>query len=306
MGESKKGKRSFVKAFAIGYLVWHAFVTFVTVVALGYVTYALVANVGDVRIPASVPVLGLSVSTLLLICIAWVICLAVALAGFAFALGSLGVLRVERSRLVLLGRVMLCLCIVDVAFGFIQANAVTVVSSIAAAILSAALLNEAEPKRGENKPEAEEEADWEPNADDHEGLHLFRMCDGYALIMTVWGALRILSGMATIFGGGLSLGDEATLQRLVSGVLACIVGGYLLTIGRFGKMSLRNVSKLKTFWMLSVVGMVLSVPGVISVVFWFFRGAGVSRGDIYCSLLDFCLCAAGFFYAKKLSELSKR
>ncbi len=306
MGENKKGKRSFVMAFAIGYLVWHALDTIATVLTLGYVTYALVANTGDALIPESVPVLGLTVPMLLMVCVAWVICAAVALAGFAFALGSLGALKVERTRLVVLGRIMLCLCIVNVAFGFIQKNAVIVVSSVVAALLSAALLNEAEPKRGERPSEANEEPGWEPSADDHEALHLFRMCDGYALIMTVWGALRILNGMATIFGDGLSLGGDVAAQHLVSGTLACIAGAYLLAIGRFGKMSLRNVAKLKTFWMLSVVGMVLSVPGVISVVFWFFHGAGISRGDAFCSLLDFCLCAAGFFYAKKLSELSKR
>lgn len=306
MGESNQGKRPFVKVFAIGYLVWHVIDSAAMLLGLGYLTYELVANAGETRLPATVPVLSFSVPTLVLIGIAWAICILVAIAGFAFALGSLGAVKVDRSRLVILGRVMLCLCIIEVAFGFVQSNAVTVTSSVVAALLSSALLNEAEPKRAKKAGEEANADDWEPSKDDRESLHLFRMCDGYALIMTVWGALRILSGMATIFGDGLSLADEAGIQRLVSGVAACVVGSYLLAIGRFGKMSLRNATKLKTFWRLSVAGMVLALPGAVSVGYWYLSGAGVSRGDLFCSLLDFCLCSAGFFYAKKLSELSRR
>ncbi len=328
MAKTDTARRLSLKPFAVGYLVWHCLTSLVTICLLGCVSLQFFAYVGWEGL--TIPVLGLPVSVLLLLIAGWVFSILVAVSGVLFALGSIGRWEAPENTVSTLGRSMLAICALELVLGVIQGNFFTLLSKAISILLTGAILHELK-EAGETAEESD--GDLSANSEQSETnprdatvsntadcstqaahtassktagyasvRHLARMCEGYSLIMFFWGALRLLTGIAEIFNGGFSASDEGSVHRVISGAVLVGVGIYLIAVGRYGKASTADRSRLKTFRTLSIVGLCASVGSVIPTVVWATAGSELSTGDLFCSTVDLALYAAGVFYAHKLSQ----
>ncbi len=381
MGEKAGFKPSMLKPFAIGYLVWHILTSLITLALLGHVSVNFFA-LANFR-ALTMPVLGFTVNVGLLVIAGWVIYVLLVLAGLAFGLGAIGVWKGFSRHALAVGRVMLVLCVLNLVFGLVQANILTILSEGITILLTGALIHElnqeareslevsagwgdatgdsspqsnaathmnsdpgsatnnavgsrraavvptacdacsvdvcktdsAVPPAGEqntnpstsacSRTTGERDSPVPVPAFDEESRKLQRLFEGYVLIMFVWGALRVLSGLAVVFNGGFAVTDEPSVRRVVTGGLIALVGLYLVVTGRYGKAALSSTEKLAVFRRLGIIGLVLSVLGFAPTLVWAVSSAQLLSSDMFCSAINLALFAASVYYADALEKSLK-
>jgi len=130
----------------------------------------------------------------------------------------------------------------------------------------------------------------------------FRATSGYATIMLVWGALRVLYGIATLISLPLASGARFVMYGLASSLVIMCVGVYLIVAGRYGKTALSGSGKLDTFMGLCRIGVIVAGAALVLFVFLLLGGLAPAAGETFCAVVDLALCGAGLFSASKLNE----
>ena len=320
MGETdSRGRMSLIRPLSCAYLVWLAISLLCVAVTLGYTTLAYAGLVSTAsELYPTTQVLGFQISVWVLIVASWVIFAAVAFVGSLFGIRAFNLPRNPgiRDNATKCGRIVFSLSFVDLLFSVFQQNATSSISSIVSVGLSGFLLLEvaryspsvedvatSSSKRSVSAIEAVslEQALEETLSKD--AKELYRLLRGYSTIMLVWGLLRLLSGVSQVFGRGYVTGDAESLRNAIAGADVCLVGIYLLVTGRYGKLALAGDRNLKTFSILSGVGLVISALTLIPVLLWWWQGGVLAAGDVFCVFADLALYAAGVFYARSLDRL---
>ncbi len=303
MDENAGSKPSMLKPFAIGYLVWHVLTSLVTLALLGYVSanFFALANFWAL----TMPVLGLTVSVALLVIAGWVIYVLLVLAGLAFGLGAIGVWGGFSRHALAIGRVMLALCVLNLVFGLVQANILTILSEGITILLTGALIHELKQETRESLDASAGGGDATGSVASHSNNATYMRFEGYVLIMFVWGALRVLSGLAMVFNGGFAITDEPSVRRVVTGGLIALVGLYLVVTGRYGKAALASTKKLVVFRRLGIIGLVLSALGFAPTLVWAVSSAQLLSSDMFCTIINLALYAASVYYANALEKSLK-
>lgn len=320
MGETdSRGRMSLIRPLSCAYLVWLSISLLCVAVTLGYTTLAYAGLVSTAsELYPTTQVLGFQISVWVLLVASWVIFAAVAFVGSlfgirAFKLPSNPGIRDSATKY---GRIVFSLSFLDLLFSVFQQNATSSISSIVSVGLSGFLLLEvarfapnteevatSSSKRSVSAIEAiglEQELEESLSRDAKE---LYRLLRGYSTIMLIWGLLRLLSGVSQVFGRGYVAGDAESLRNAIAGADVCLVGIYLLVTGRYGKLALAGGRNLKTFSILSGVGLVISALTLIPVFLWWWQGRALAAGDVFCVVVDLALYAAGVFYARSLDRL---
>lgn len=320
MGETdSRGRMSLIRPLSCAYLVWLAISLLCVAVILGYTTLAYAGLVSTAsELYPTTQVLGFHISVWVILAASWVIFAAVAFVGSLFGIRAFMLPRNPgiRDGAIKCGRIVFSLSFVDLLFSVFQQNATSSISSIVSVGLSGFLLLEvaryvpnteevatSSSKRSVSAIEAigfEQELEETLSKDAKE---LYRLLRGYSTIMLVWGLLRLLSGVSQVFGRGYVTGDAESLRNAIAGADVCLVGIYLLVTGRYGKLALAGGRNLKTFSILSGVGLVISALTLIPVFLWWWQGGVLAAGDVFCTVADLALYAAGVFYARSLDRL---
>lgn len=320
MGETdSRGRMSLIRPLSCAYLVWLAISLLCVAAILGYTTLAYAGLVSTAsELYPTTQVLGFQVSVWVLIVASWVIFAAVAFVGSLFGIQAFKLPNNPgiRDSVTKCGRIVFSLSFVDLLFSVFQQNATSSISSIVSVGLSGFLLLEvaryapiskevaaSSSRHGVSAIEAigfEQELEESLSKDAKE---LYRLLRGYSTIMLVWGLLRLLSGVSQVFGRGYVAGDADSLRGVIAGVDVCLIGIYLLVTGRYGKLALAGGRNLKTFSILSGVGLVISALTLIPVFLWWWQGGMLAAGDVFCVVADLALYTAGVFYARSLDRL---
>ena len=320
MGETdSRGRMSLIRPLSCAYLVWLAISLLCVAAILVYTTFAYAGLVSTAsELYPTTQVLGFQVSVWVLIVASWVIFAAVAFVGSLFGIRAFKLPNNPgiRDSVTKCGRIVFSLSFLDLLFSVFQQNATSSISSIVSVGLSGFLLLEVARYAPNTKKVAASSSRHCVSAIEAIGLEqeleeslskdakeLYRLLRGYSTIMLVWGLLRLLSGVSQVFGRGYVIGDADSLRNVIAGVDVCLIGIYLLVTGRYGKLALAGGRNLKTFSILSGVGLVISALTLIPVFLWWWQGGVLAVGDVFCVIADLALYTAGVFYARSLDRL---
>lgn len=320
MGETdSRGRMSLIRPLSCAYLVWLTISLLCVAAILGYTTLAYAGLVSTAsELYPTTQVLGFQVSVWVLIVASWVIFVAVAFVGSLFGIRAFKLPRNPdiRDSVTKCGRIVFSLSFLDLLFSVFQQNATSSISSVVSVGLSGFLLLEVTRYTPKTKQVADPSSRHGVSAIEAIGLEqeleeslskdakeLYRLLRGYSTIMLVWGLLRLLCGVSQVFGRGYVTGDVDSLRNVIAGVDVCLIGIYLLVTGRYGKLALAGGRNLKTFSILSGVGLVISALTLIPVFIWWQQGGALAVGDVFCVVADLALYAAGVFYARSLDRL---
>lgn len=99
------------------------------------------------------------------------------------------------------------------------------------------------------------------------------------IISIIFGVLGIIGGIMAIAGGsflgiGLAIGEVQASQDIAAGVGLLGLGGLLILIGAviellsgiFSVRASKDISKIMPAWVFSLIGLILSVPGLIAAI----------------------------------------
>ena len=99
------------------------------------------------------------------------------------------------------------------------------------------------------------------------------------IISIIFGVLGIIGGIMAIAGGsflgiGLAIGEVQASQDIAAGVGLLGLGGLLILIGAviellsgiFSVRAAKDISKIMPAWVFSLIGLILSVPGLIAAI----------------------------------------
>lgn len=99
------------------------------------------------------------------------------------------------------------------------------------------------------------------------------------IISIIFGVLGIIGGIMAIAGGsflgiGLAIGEVPASQDIAAGVGLLGLGGLLILIGAviellsgiFSVRAAKDISKIMPAWVFSLIGLILSVPGLIAAI----------------------------------------
>lgn len=320
MGETdSRGRMSLIRPLSCAYLVWLVISLLCVAAILVYTTLAYAGLVSTAsELYPTTQVLGFQVSVWVLIMASWVIFAAVAFVGSLFGIRAFKLPNNPgiRDSVTKCGRIVFSLSFVDLLFSIFQQNATRSISSIVSVGLSGFLLLEVARYAPNTKKVAASSSRHGVSAIEAIGLEqeleeslskdakeLYRLLRGYSTIMLVWGLLRLLCGVSQVFGRGYVAGDTDSLRGVIAGADVCLIGIYLLVTGRYGKLALAGGRNLKTFSILSGVGLVISALTLIPVFLWWWQGGVLAAGDVFCVVADLALYTAGVFYARSLDRL---
>ena len=292
MSQTQDNEGRGLRVLAIGYLVWEAFQSVVGTVLLALVTAAYAgAYPVEGELSLRVPMLGGSVSVWVLIVAVWVV----------------------------LGRVVVAVNVAAVLVSLVQASAPFGLASIVSLLLSGTVALQVRscedsgagpnpevgevPKRSFLVDVAQHTPEREAGLNDAE-LQVFRLVGGYSTIMLVWGALRILMGLASLFASpaAQSVPNVPVVRLAVSAYLVAS-GVYFLVVGRVGKRSLFGGSSLHAFFVMGAIGLVLSALALVTYLVWQVTGWEPAARDVFVSAIDLALFGLGCVYARKLETL---
>ena len=207
-----------LKPLGVGYLVWHCISKLAILVILMFTTLAY-AGIYSVQgqLPQTVSLMGFDVSAWLFIGGSWAILALVTLAGISFAVSALTFQRehVRLTRAIILGRIMFALCVIDLLTSVVQGDSVSIITGSVSLVLTGSLALEVRRASRGIDQDAPQKS-FVAEAIDEEPVRLeslsdaarsrFRATSGYATIMLVWGALRVLYGIATLISLPLASG----------------------------------------------------------------------------------------------------
>lgn len=322
MSQTQENEGRGLKVLAISYLVWEAFQSVVGTVLLALVTAAYAgAYPVEGELSLRVPMLGGSVSVWVLIVAGWVVLALSCVIGVALGVEALLLsTRMRRSRhTVVLGRVVVAVNVAAVLVSLVQASAPFGLASIVSLLLSGTValqVRSCEDSGAEPNPEvgevpkrsflvdvAQHTPEREAGLNDAE-LQVFRLVGGYSTIMLVWGALRILMGLASLFASpaAQSVPNVPVVRLAVSAYLVAS-GVYFLVVGRVGKRSLFGGSSLHAFFVMGAIGLVLSALALVTYLVWQVMGWEPAARDVFVSAIDLALFGLGCVYARKLETL---
>ena len=312
MADEKHDAPRSIKPLAIGYLVWHCVSSLAILVILTFTTLAY-AGVYSVQedLPQTVTLMGWPISAWLFIVGSWIAMGLVLVAGVSFAVFALTAQNMpERfGRAIVLGRVMFCLCALDLVFCIIQGDPVSLVATIISASLTAALalevraLSKAAAQSMPKKSFVAESIDEEPIREELlEGYvrSLFKATTGYCTIMLAWGVLRVVYGLSSLIALPLALGGREATFGLVSSLVIMAIGVYLILSGRSGKTALSGSGSLSRFLLMCKVGVIVSGGALALFVFLLLLGTAPTSGEVFCAVVDLALCFAGLFNGSRL------
>lgn len=303
-----------LKPLGVGYLVWHCISKLAILVILMFTTLAY-AGIYSVQgqLPQTVSLMGFDVSAWLFIGGSWAILALVTLAGISFAVSALTFQRehVRLTRAIILGRIMFALCVIDLLTSVVQGDSVSIITGSVSLVLTGSLALEVR-RASRGIDQGAPQKSFVAEAIDEEPVRLeslsdaarsrFRATSGYATIMLVWGALRVLYGIATLISLPLASGARFAMYGLASSLLIMCVGFYLIVAGRYGKTALSGSGKLDTFMGLCRIGVIVAGAALVLFVFLLLGGLAPTAGETFCAVVDLALCGAGLFSASKLNE----
>lgn len=303
-----------LKPLGVGYLVWHCISKLAILVILMFTTLAY-AGIYSVQgqLPQTVSLMGFDVSAWLFIGGSWAILALVTLAGISFAVSALTFQRehVRLTRAIILGRIMFALCVIDLLTSVVQGDSVSIITGSVSLVLTGSLALEVRRASRGIDQDAPQKS-FVAEAIDEEPVRLeslsdsarsrFRATSGYATIMLVWGALRVLYGIATLISLPLASGARFVMYGLASSLVIMCVGVYLIVAGRYGKTALSGSGKLDTFMGLCRIGVIVAGAALVLFVFLLLGGLAPTAGETFCAVVDLALCGAGLFSASKLNE----
>lgn len=303
-----------LKPLGVGYLVWHCISKLAILVILMFTTLAY-AGIYSVQgqLPQTVSLMGFDVSAWLFIGGSWAILALVTLAGISFAVSALTFQRehVRLTRAIILGRIMFALCVIDLLTSVVQGDSVSIITGSVSLVLTGSLALEVRRSSRGIDQDAPQKS-FVAEAIDEEPVRLeslsdtarsrFRATSGYATIMLVWGALRVLYGIATLISLPLASDARYVMYGLASSLVIMCVGVYLIVAGRYGKTALSGSGKLDTFMGLCRIGVIVAGAALVLFVFLLLGGLAPAAGETFCAVVDLALCGAGLFSASKLNE----
>lgn len=303
-----------LKPLGVGYLVWHCISKLAILVILMFTTLAY-AGIYSVQgqLPQTVSLMGFDVSAWLFIGGSWAILALVTLAGISFAVSALTFQRehVRLTRAIILGRIMFALCVIDLLTSVVQGDSVSIITGSVSLVLTGSLALEVR-RASRGIDQGAPQKSFVAEAIDEEPVRLeslsdvarsrFRATSGYATIMLVWGALRVLYGIATLISLPLASGSRYVMYGLASSLVIMCVGVYLIVAGRYGKTALSGSGKLDTFMGLCRIGVIVAGAALVLFVFLLLGGLAPAAGETFCAVVDLALCGAGLFSASKLNE----
>ena len=303
-----------LKPLGVGYLVWHCISKLAILVILMFTTLAY-AGIYSVQgqLPQTVSLMGFDVSAWLFIGGSWAILALVTLAGISFAVSALTFQRehVRLTRAIILGRIMFALCVIDLLTSVVQGDSVSIITGSVSLVLTGSLALEVRRASRGIDQDAPQKS-FVAEAIDEEPVRLeslsgaarsrFRATSGYATIMLVWGALRVLYGIATLISLPLASGARYVMYGFASSLVIMCVGVYLIVAGRYGKTALSGSGKLDTFMGLCRIGVIVAGAALVLFVFLLLGGLAPAAGETFCAVVDLALCGAGLFSASKLNE----
>ena len=315
-----------MRPLSYGYLAWHCVTMTVLVALLARATLAYAGLLGsEGALAPVVEVFGAEVSVWALISLGWVMTVLVTLAGIAFALCVLVLPRHPTllGRAVVLGRVMFGLCLGDLVFAIVQGNPVVILSAVISGALTGLLALEVRKFERTCSEHPSETVGSVPDpsfvvkAVEHAAEHetdfgdaarpLFKSVSGYATIMLVWGSLRVVSGLAVLFSRGtLTEGAGGLVARICVGAAVIASGAYLIMVGRFGKMALVGGANLRTFLVMSAVGLGFAVCLLGVYLLWGTWGWSAATQDLFSAVLDVLLYGSGCIWGLRLAKAASR
>lgn len=298
----------------VGYLVWHCISKLAILVILMFTTLAY-AGIYSVQgqLPQTVSLMGFDVSAWLFIGGSWAILTLVTLAGISFAVSALTFQRehVRLTRAIILGRIMFALCVIDLLTSVVQGDSVSIITGSVSLVLTGSLALEVR-RASKGIDQDAPQKSFVAEAIDEEPARLeslsdaarsrFRATSGYATIMLVWGALRVLYGIATLISLPLASGARYVMYGLASSLVIMCVGVYLIVAGRYGKTALSGSGKLDTFMGLCRIGVIVAGAALVLFVFLLLGGLAPAAGETFCAVVDLALCGAGLFSGSKLNQ----
>lgn len=294
------------RRLGVAYLVWQCCSSLATIVLLARATlaYAGVLPVAGTLYPTT-HVLGLEFPVWVLLALDWPVVVALAALGITFGLAACRAAsdQANLGRTVLFGRCVLVLCAAELLLAFVQASAALLIGALASAALAVALTLEVRrcaPKTEHSSVRhslAQDALDTIPAREPklpEQVRPLFRLCSGYATVMLVWGALRVLMGLSLLFANPEQAGSA---HLLASGLIVIGSGVYLIVTGRLGKRALATDSRLRMFVVVGAVGLALSIVALVGWLIALHEGLGPG---VVSTTLDVVLYGVGCFYAHRL------
>lgn len=120
---------------------------------------------------------------------------------------------------------------------------------------------------------------------------------GYSTVMLLWALLRTIIGLLIVAQYAL---EGALPDGIYAWITVCAIialGIYLAIAGRMGLVSYSNKEKLMPFFIMCIIGLVLSAITLITFVYWKLVGISPSYRDVFSTSVDFILYLVGVFYA---------
>lgn len=317
------GRERGLFVLSVCYLVWHLVSSAVAIAIISYATLAYTGVVAvATELPGTVVVLGMQVSSLVLLACTWVTVALDALAGLAYGVCSL-LVRGRGSLLgpsIILGRIMFVVCCASVVVSFATSSATSLFSSVISLALTGSLalslrrFEDALAERGESHDTlartfmvdaADDVPAHEADLADEE-RPAFRLVSGYASIMLAWGALRILMGLSTLFAAPDAARPGAAISLVVLGVLIVVAGAYLIFVGRLGKRALVGGSTLRSLVVAALVGVAASASTLVLFVVWLVLGLTPDGLLVFSAAIDLLLYVGGLYYARRFEKFAEK
>lgn len=306
-----------IRPLAIGYLIWHccASLLLIGTLAISSLAYAGLISVSGTLYPTT-HILGLDIPIALFLPIEWAIILSCTAAGIIFGIDAFRTSTHPEHlrRAVILGRCMFALSLIELLLAFTQASGFSVIEAVISVALTGALSLEV--GKAASRVVSDTTTTWRsrlsiayvqtllPRRESKlvaTARPLFRMCSGYATIMTVWGALRILGGLSLLFSESATSSNAPFGDNLIAGLIVIGTGIYLIVTGCLGKRALCNQLSLQTFFIISTIGFVVSLFALIAYLVIFLMGWDISTLDVFYLVVDVALYGIGCFYVRQLS-----
>lgn len=125
---------------------------------------------------------------------------------------------------------------------------------------------------------------------------------GYSKCMLIWAVLRFAIGVLVLVK---YLQDMQYPGGIYVWVIIALIFGlsvYLFVVGRLGYLAYSNRTKLKLFFVMSIVGLVIAGGMLGLYLYWQLNGYVPNGRDLFSTAVDFVLYATGVFYAWRLSN----
>lgn len=308
------------KALAIGYLVWQSTSSLIQLAMLlvSSLAYAGVISVHG-ELASSVLLIGFEVPVFALLAVAWAVVCLTTVAGVLFGVEALLCPRRPAllPRAIRLGRAMFAVCVASIVISVARGSSVDVLASIISAGLTGILALDVRrlearflamgesglptPAKSFVASSVHEGSSREESFSGH-GREVYRLCNGYATIMLIWGTLRVLTGLSLVFSNHAV--GEGLLVAVAVGLVVMACGIYLIVVGRFGKLALLGAAQASTFVALCMVGFAIGIALLAAWGLWFVQGWNPAPSDLFVALLDTSLYGTGLFYARKFERVA--